>query len=245
MRRKENELCNTLDDGIYTHSSSFFRHNRALCPSSHVPKIKPLHASISAPSLPTRADLNGDFRPGESGVLDAELSVHRTRLLYGCSVVLEHDNGNVLLVRGPVGEFVLEPMNSISREAIHASGTIPSSSRHRASPVFEKVTFRLLDMNNARNTSSIKYGDAVWLQITSGTGESSWEQGGIVGVHVHKVSALTTLTDNQGNPRIRRMSSAVVGRPIPLKAHLPKVSFSQYRHELEGIDVRFAGSRGY
>jgi len=85
-----------------------------------------------------------------------------------------------------------------------------------------------------RSANPIKYGDSVWLQISVGTGETSWEQGGVLGAKVRKAPELDTLSltnspdasarpTTSGSASDYNLTQPNVGFPIPVKAYLPKV----------------------
>ncbi|RHY26017.1 hypothetical protein DYB32_007936 [Aphanomyces invadans] len=72
--------------------------------------------------------------------------------------------------------------------------------RHQARGARDKLLFTLVNLHELRSANAIKYGDSVWLQISVGTGETSWEQGGVLGAKVRKVPELHALTLTQKRP---------------------------------------------
>ncbi|GMF13304.1 unnamed protein product [Phytophthora lilii] len=132
-----------------------------------------------------------------------------TRLSYGCSVALELFNGHLMMVGSPDGQVRVQ-----SLEKIHM----------QAKGYKDRAIFTLLDLADVRSAGSIRYGDSVWLQLSVGPGEVSWEQGGVLGAKVREapqLKALGLLDDDSIRNDVQAPTS--VGYPVPIMAYLPKV----------------------
>ncbi len=91
------------------------------------------------------------------------------RMYYGCSIALEASNSTAehrfLMVRISAkqhGHVCIQPLECL---------------KHQAKASRDKLFFTLINMYDTRSANAIKYGDPVWLQISAGTGDTSWEQG--------------------------------------------------------------------
>lgn len=132
-----------------------------------------------------------------------------TRLSYGCSVALELFNGHLMMVGSPDGQARVQSLETLQT---------PRSKGYK-----DRVIFTLLDLADVRSAGSIRYGDAVWLQLSVGPGDVSWEQGGVLGAKVREAPQLKAL-GLMDDDAIRNNVQAplVVGYPIPVTAYLPK-----------------------
>ncbi|KUF89608.1 hypothetical protein AM588_10006890 [Phytophthora nicotianae] len=90
-----------------------------------------------------------------------------TRLSYGCSVALELFNGHLMMVGSPDGHVRVQSLEKLQT---------PQAKGYK-----DRAIFTLLDLVDVRSAGSIRYGDSVWLQLSVGPGDVSWEQGGVLG----------------------------------------------------------------
>lgn len=144
-----------------------------------------------------------------------DFNSQRTRLSYGCSVALELFNGHVMMVGSPDGQVRVQ-----SLEKLQALPQVKGYKDH--------AVFTLIDLSDPRSASSIRFGDAVWLQLSIGTGEASWEQGGVLGAKVREAPQLKALALSE-DPSLFRNDApapAIVGHPVPIRAYLPKVTIA-------------------
>ncbi|KAG6612260.1 uncharacterized protein IUM83_10771 [Phytophthora cinnamomi] len=131
-----------------------------------------------------------------------------TRLSYGCSVALELFNGHLMMVGSPDGQVRVQSLEKLQMQAKGYK---------------DRAIFTLLDLADVRSASSIRYGDSVWLQLSVGPGDVSWEQGGVLGAKVREapqLKALGLLDDDAIRNDVQAPTS--VGYPVPVTAYLPK-----------------------
>ncbi|RLN20357.1 hypothetical protein BBJ28_00013691 [Nothophytophthora sp. Chile5] len=136
-----------------------------------------------------------------------------TRLSYGCSVALELFNGHLMMVGSPDGLVRVQALEKLEKLQL------PQTKGYK-----DRAIFTLLDLTDVRSAGSLRYGDSVWLQLSVGPGDVSWEQGGVLGAKVREapqLKALGLLDDDAIRNDVP--SPAVVGCPIPVTAYLPKV----------------------
>ncbi|RHZ10557.1 hypothetical protein DYB26_004857 [Aphanomyces astaci] len=142
------------------------------------------------------------------------------RIYFGSTVALELFNGDMMMVSVADSSVVVHPLEHI---------------KHQAKGARDKLLFTLVNLHELRSANAIKYGDSVWLQLSVGTGETSWEQGGVLGAKVRKAPELNALTlsqkrsSNPLDPSDNKDSCGQdpdvlinVGFPVPVKAYLPK-----------------------
>jgi hypothetical protein len=176
----------------------------------------------TSPSISSAAILSVAITPAVATtaaavVSDAEklrndFNSQRTRLSYGCSVALELFNGHVMMVGSPDGQVRVQSLEKLQ--------ALPQVKGYK-----DRAVFTLLDLSDPRSASSIRFGDAVWLQLSIGTGETSWEQGGVLGAKVREAPQLKALALSDGPDLFRNdaPAPAIVGHPVPIRAYLPKV----------------------
>ncbi|KAE8883056.1 hypothetical protein PF005_g14805 [Phytophthora fragariae] len=131
-----------------------------------------------------------------------------TRLSYGCSVALELFNGHLMMVSSPDGQARVQSLEKLQMQTKGYK---------------DRAVFTLLDLADVRSASSIRYGDSVWLQLSVGPGDVSWEQGGVLGAKVREapqLKALGLLDDDAIRNDVQAPTS--VGYPVPVTAYLPK-----------------------
>ncbi|OWZ08948.1 hypothetical protein PHMEG_00018433, partial [Phytophthora megakarya] len=132
-----------------------------------------------------------------------------TRLSYGCSVALELFNGHLMMVGSPEGQVRVQSLEKLQT---------PATKGYK-----DRAIFTLLDLADVRSAGSIRYGDSVWLQLSVGPGDVSWEQGGVLGAKVREapqLKALGLLDDDAIRNDVQ--APAAVGYPVPVTAYLPK-----------------------
>ncbi|ETM03767.1 hypothetical protein L917_00054, partial [Phytophthora nicotianae] len=132
-----------------------------------------------------------------------------TRLSYGCSVALELFNGHLMMVGSPDGHVRVQSLEKLQT---------PQAKGYK-----DRAIFTLLDLVDVRSAGSIRYGDSVWLQLSVGPGDVSWEQGGVLGAKVREapqLKALGLLDDDSIRNDVQ--APAAVGYPVPVTAYLPK-----------------------
>ncbi|KAG2773283.1 hypothetical protein PC116_g27742 [Phytophthora cactorum] len=132
-----------------------------------------------------------------------------TRLSYGCSVALELFNGHLMMVGSPDGHVRVQSLEKLQTP--------------QAKGFKDRAIFTLLDLVDVRSAGSIRYGDSVWLQLSVGPGDVSWEQGGVLGAKVREapqLKALGLLDDDSIRNDVQ--APAAVGYPVPVTAYLPK-----------------------
>lgn len=140
-----------------------------------------------------------------------DFNSQQSKLYYGCSVAFELFNGHLMMVGSPDGQVRVQSLEKLQ---------IPQIKGCR-----DRAIFTLIDLTDVRSANTICYGDAVWLQLSIGTGEISWEQGGVLGAKVREAPQLKALAlANDDSIRNNVQVPAVVGHPVPVKAYLPKVS---------------------
>eukprot|EP00644_Phytophthora_capsici_P017341 jgi/Phyca11/46491/gw1.57.138.1 len=131
-----------------------------------------------------------------------------TRLSYGCSVALELFNGYLVMVSSPDGQTRVQSLEKLQSQVKGYK---------------DRAFFTLLDLADVRSAGSIRYGDSVWLQLSVGPGDVSWEQGGVLGAKVREapqLKALGLLDDDAIRNDVQ--APAIVGYPVPVTAYLPK-----------------------
>jgi hypothetical protein len=127
------------------------------------------------------------------------------RLHFGAQIALECVTypKNYLMVDAPKGTVHVRPL--------------------KEAPPTSRILMTVLDMNDVQCADPIKYGDNIWLQITCGNGDPSWEQGSVLAAKVREAPALNTVGRNRESD-IRNPESITlkIGKPIPCQAVLPK-----------------------
>lgn len=148
-----------------------------------------------------------------------DFNSQRTRLSYGCSVALELFNGHIMMVGSPDGQVRVQSLEKLQ--------DMPQVKGYK-----DRAVFTLIDLGDPRSASSIRYGDAVWLQLSIGTGETTWEQGGVLGAKVREAPQLKALALSEDANFFRGEAPPplVVGHPVPVRAYLPKVRFLHDGH---------------
>lgn len=196
-----------------------------------IKRIQALGTSASMPLLtPTSGSLNPVLAPQSSTaqalaataaaapvVSDAEklrndFNSQPSKLYYGCSVALELFNGHIMMVGSPDGLVRVQSLESLQAPQIKGCR--------------DRAIFTLIDLTDVRSANTIRYGDAVWLQLSIGPGETSWEQGGVLGAKVREAPQLKALAlSSEDQIRNTAQAPLVVGQPVPVKAYLPKAKF--------------------
>jgi hypothetical protein len=93
-----------------------------------------------------------------------------------------------------------------------------SDKRPKISCTKHRAVFTLIDLADVRSAKSIRYGDAVWLQLSVGPGDASWEQGGVLGTKVREAPQLQALAlRNDTSIRNDAQAPAVIGYPAPVR----------------------------
>ncbi|KAG7400345.1 hypothetical protein PHYBOEH_006102 [Phytophthora boehmeriae] len=132
-----------------------------------------------------------------------------TRLSYGCSVALELFNGHLMMVGSPDGQVRVQSLEKLQTPQIKGYK--------------DRAIFTMLDLVDVRSAGSIRYGDSVWLQLSVGPGDVTWEQGGVLGAKVREapqLKALGLMDDDAIRNNVQ--APAIVGYPVPVTAYLPK-----------------------
>ncbi|CAK5150415.1 unnamed protein product [Aphanomyces euteiches] len=137
------------------------------------------------------------------------------RIYYGSTVAFELFNGDMMTVAVADSSVVVRPLEHI---------------KYQAKGARDKVLFTLINLHELRSANPIKYGDSVWLQLSVGTGETSWEQGGVLGAQVRKAPELNALSLTHKKPPANAVTAddnapellSNVGLPVPIRAYLPK-----------------------
>ncbi|KAF0686799.1 Aste57867_21421 [Aphanomyces stellatus] len=152
------------------------------------------------------------------------------RIYYGCTVAFELFNGDLLMVSVADSTVGIRPLEHI---------------KHQAKGARDKLLFTLVNLHELRSANPIKYGDSVWLQLSVGTGETSWEQGGVLGAKVRKAPELNTLSLTHGvksdDPTAAGDSEPElinVGYPVPVKAFLPKSREDSTDSQIDDMQAR-------
>lgn len=168
-------------------------------------------AILSVPTTPAVA-MTAPVVVSDAEKLRNDFNSQRTRLSYGCSVALELFNGHVMMVGSPDGQVRVQSLEKLQ--------ALPQVKGYK-----DRAVFTLLDLSDPRSASSIRFGDAVWLQLSIGTGETSWEQGGVLGAKVREAPQLKALALSDGPDLFHddAPAPAIVGHPVPIRAYLPKV----------------------
>ncbi|ETV87455.1 hypothetical protein, variant 2 [Aphanomyces astaci] len=158
------------------------------------------------------------------------------RIYFGSTVALELFNGDMMMVSVADSSVVVHPLEHI---------------KHQAKGARDKLLFTLVNLHELRSANAIKYGDSVWLQLSVGTGETSWEQGGVLGAKVRKAPELNALTlsqkrssnpldpsDNKDNCGQDPDVLINVGFPVPVKAYLPKTRDDTTDSQIDDMQAR-------
>ncbi|KDO33271.1 hypothetical protein SPRG_19395 [Saprolegnia parasitica CBS 223.65] len=155
------------------------------------------------------------------------------RVYYGSTAALELFNGDMLMVSVTDGSACVQPLERLKNQ--------PKSSR-------DKLLFTLINMNELRSANPIRFGDSVWLQISVGTGETSWEQGkcGVLGAKVRKAPDLQTLSLTHAEKGATDVSPEGapdevllnVGYPVPVRAYLPKTRDDSTDSQIDDMQAR-------
>lgn len=166
------------------------------------PAVPPGAASQPPAALSDAEKLRNDFNSQQS-----------SKLYFGCSVALELFNGHLMMVGSPDGQVRVQSLEKLQVPQIRGCR--------------DRAIFTLIDLTDVRSANTICYGDAVWLQLSIGTGEVSWEQGGVLGAQVREAPQLKALAlSSDDSIRNTAQAPAVVGHPVPVKAYLPKVRYA-------------------
>ncbi|KAL3662211.1 hypothetical protein V7S43_012542 [Phytophthora oleae] len=193
-------------------------------------KLNALGTSSSAPVLPVSPTTHGIENPANPALLSTQtaspmapvavvpvsdseklrnaFNSQATRLSYGCSVALELFNGHLMMVSSPDGQARVQSLEKLQSQVKGYK---------------DRAIFTLLDLADVRSAGSIRYGDSVWLQLSVGPGDVSWEQGGVLGAKVREapqLKALGLLDDDAIRNDVQ--APAIVGYPVPVTAYLPK-----------------------
>ncbi|RQM29013.1 hypothetical protein B5M09_008941 [Aphanomyces astaci] len=180
-------------------------------------------AATNAPGQPPPASTSSSSTSNDidTAKLRNDFSAQNdARIYFGSTVALELFNGDMMMVSVADSSVVVHPLEHI---------------KHQAKGARDKLLFTLVNLHELRSANAIKYGDSVWLQLSVGTGETSWEQGGVLGAKVRKAPELNALTlsqkrssnpldpsDNKDNCGQDPDVLINVGFPVPVKAYLPK-----------------------
>ncbi|GLD96561.1 hypothetical protein PINS_up005244 [Pythium insidiosum] len=173
--------------------------------------------SVSNGAVPTTATSNGNSNgssaattaaPGpavsEAERLRNDFNSQYSRLYYGCSIALELFNGHLMMVNCADGRVGVQALEKMQLKGASATTT----GRHRA-------VFTLIDLADVRSANAIS--------SVLGTGEFSWEQGGVLGAKVREAPQLKALAlADDDSIRNDVPAPAVVGYPVPIRAYLPK-----------------------
>ncbi|OQR84260.1 hypothetical protein ACHHYP_13678 [Achlya hypogyna] len=197
--------------------------------SSHddvIRKIQALGAATGVPSNNSPATTEVDtskLRQDFSSQKDA-------RVYYGSTAALELFTGDLLMVSVADAAVCVQPLERL---------------KHQPKGARDKLLFTLINMNELRSANPIRFGDSVWLQISVGTGESSWEQGGVLGAKVRKAPDLQTLSltpsdMEPGEPPVAAADEVLlnVGLPVPVKAYLPKTRDDSTDSQIDDMQAR-------
>ncbi|DAZ99102.1 TPA: hypothetical protein N0F65_008407, partial [Lagenidium giganteum] len=203
-------------------------HKKSSAPFNAADVVKRIQTLGTSSSTPTISSVSGGPLSGNIGpatlsaaaaasaaaLTDAEklqndFNSQHSRLYYGCSVAFELFNGHLMMVGYPEGRVVVQSLEKMKAPQVKGSR--------------DRAVFTLIDLGDTRSANSIRFGDAVWLQISGGTGEVTWEQGGVLGAKVREAPQLKTLAlSEEGLMRNDVQAPAIVGQPVPVKAYLPK-----------------------
>ncbi|OQR87258.1 hypothetical protein THRCLA_10479, partial [Thraustotheca clavata] len=158
-------------------------------------------------------------------------SQNDARLYYGSTVAFELFNGDLMMISVTDSQVCVQPLERL---------------KHQPKGARDKLLFTLINMNEQRSANPIQFGDSVWLQISVGTGETSWEQGGVLGAKVRKAPDLQTLSltqDDKATNTATQNSSPeeillTVGYPVPVKAYLPKTRDDSTDSQIDDMQAR-------
>ncbi|EQC34240.1 hypothetical protein SDRG_08442 [Saprolegnia diclina VS20] len=153
------------------------------------------------------------------------------RVYYGSTAALELFNGDMLMVSVADGSVCVQPLERL---------------KNQLKGCRDKLLFTLINMNELRSANPIRFGDSVWLQISVGTGDTSWEQGGVLGAKVRKAPDLQTLslTHVEKDPIDAPPEAAPdevllnVGYPVPVRAYLPKTRDDSTDSQIDDMQAR-------
>ncbi|KAL4171807.1 hypothetical protein KRP22_006985 [Phytophthora ramorum] len=163
-------------------------------------------ANTSAPVMAAAANI---VQLSDAEKLRNAFNSQASRLSYGCSVALELFNGHLMMVGSPDGQVRVQSLEKLQ---------MPQVKGYK-----DRAIITLLDLADVRSAGSIRYGDSVWLQLSVGPGDVSWEQGGVLGAKVREAPQLKALgLLNDDSIRNDVQAPASVGYPIPVTAYLPK-----------------------
>ncbi|KAF4141968.1 hypothetical protein GN958_ATG08857 [Phytophthora infestans] len=167
-------------------------------------------SAIPTPGVAVPATSTTNITPvSDAEKLRNDFNSQATRLSYGCSVALELFNGHLMMVGSPDGHVRVQSLEKLQT---------PQAKGYK-----DRAIFTLLDLVDVRSAGSIRYGDSVWLQLSVGPGDVSWEQGGVLGAKVREapqLKALGLLDDDSIRNDVQ--APAAVGYPVPVTAYLPK-----------------------
>lgn len=183
----------------------------------------PNSALSTVPSVPVPTPAPGAAL-SDAEKLRNDFNSQRSKLYYGCSVAFELFNGHLMMVGSPDGQVRVQSLEKLQIPQIKGCK--------------DRAIFTLIDLTDVRSANTICYGDAVWLQLSIGTGEVSWEQGGVLGAKVREAPQLKALAiSNNGSIRDNIQAPTVVGHPVPVNAYLPKVN-EDMKYSLARVHLR-------
>lgn len=185
-------------------------------PASGMTQTTPFAGAVAPITIALSPASTGQPPPPLTLLSDAEKlrndfnSQPSSKLYFGCSVAFELFNGHLLMVGSPDGHVRVQALEQLQAPQLRGCR--------------DRAIFTLLDLADVRSANTISYGDAVWLQLSVGPGDVSWEQGGVLGAQVREAPQLKALALS-GDDAVRNTAQApaVVGHPVPVKAYLPKV----------------------
>ncbi|KAF1316542.1 hypothetical protein FI667_g15319, partial [Globisporangium splendens] len=157
-----------------------------------------------------------------------DFNSQQSKLYYGCSVAFELFNGHLMMIGSLDGQVRVQSLESLQIPQIKGCK--------------DRAIFTLIDLTDVRSANTICYGDAVWLQLSVGTDEVSWEQGGVLGTKVREAPQLKMLALSDDELiRNNIQAPATVGCPAPVKAYLPKAQQEEPRfHDQDRFFKLFA-----
>lgn len=200
---------------------------QALGTSASMPLLTPTSGNPSATMAPQVSTLAIAVVPtvSDADKLRNDFNSQPSKLYYGCSVALELFNGHIMMVGSPDGHVRVQSLESLQGPQIKGCR--------------DRAIFTLIDLTDVRSANTIRYGDAVWLQLSIGPGETTWEQGGVLGAKVREAPQLKALAlSSEDQIRNAAHTPLVVGQPVPIKAYLPKATcFSRRRSPSRATDA--------